>query len=291
MKTLRDRVAVVTGANGGIGAATCIALAEAGAHIALVDIRTEGMADTIERIHALGRTTSSHQLDVRDRAAIAALPQAVLDAHGAVHVLVNNAGVTASAAFAEQSEEDFDWVLDTNLGGVVRGTRAFLPHLVRAEEAHIVNISSIFGIIGIPAQVAYCTSKFAVRGFTEALAEELNGTSIGTTVVHPGGINTGIVTNSRTSHPTEKASIEEFFRKNTISPDVVGQRIARAVLKGQERILVTSEAHLMDWLKRLLPTWGNRLSVSALVRAMGIGDGIERSRKQMMEELGSESKP
>ena len=289
MKTLRDRVAVVTGANGGIGAATCLALAEAGAHIALVDIRTDGMAETIERIQALGRNTSTHQVDVRDRAALAALPRAVIDAHGAVHVLVNNAGVTASAAFAEQSEEDFDWVLDTNLGGVVRGTRAFLPHLIRSEEAHVVNISSIFGIIGIPAQVAYCTSKFAVRGFTEALAEELNGTSIGTTVVHPGGINTGIVTNSRTNHPAEKESVEAFFRNKTISPDVVGQKIVQAILKGHHRVMVTPEAHVMDWLKRLLPTWGNRLSVSALVRTLRIGDGIETSRRRLMADHGSES--
>jgi NAD(P)-dependent dehydrogenase (short-subunit alcohol dehydrogenase family) len=284
MKTLEDRVVVVTGANGGIGAATCLALAEAGAHVALVDIRTDGMAETIDRIHQHGRKTSIHALDVRDQAGVAALPEAVIKAHGAVHVLVNNAGVTATAAFAEQSEEDFDWVMDINLGGVVRCTRAFLPHLFQAEEAHIVNISSIFGIIGVPAQVAYSTSKFAVRGFTEALAEELRGTPVGTTVVHPGGINTGIVANSRTNHPEEKASLTEFFKKATLPPDVVGEKIVRAILRGQERILVAPEAHVLDWLKRLLPSWGNRLGIMAMVRALGMGSSMKESRARLLAE-------
>ncbi len=284
MKTLQDKVAVVTGANGGIGAATCLCLAEAGAHVALVDIRTDGMADTIDRIHQHGRTTSVHQLDVRDRDALAALPEAVLAAHGAVHVLINNAGVTATAAFAEQSEDDFDWVMDINLGAVVRGTRAFLPHLIAAEEAHIVNISSIFGIIGVPAQVAYCTSKFAVRGFTEALAEELRGTSISTTVVHPGGINTGIIANARSDHPAETQQLIEFFQKATLPPDVVGDKIVDAILNRRERILVAPEAHALDLLKRMMPTWGNRIGVSAMVRTVGLQDSIDQSRARILAE-------
>jgi len=289
MNTLRDRVAVVTGANGGIGAATCLALAEAGAHVALVDIRTDGMADTLDRIHQHGRRTSVHQLDIRDRAAVAALPEAVLEAHGAVHVLVNNAGVTATAAFVEQSEEDFDWVMDINLGGVVRGTRAFLPHLIRAEEAHIVNISSIFGVIGVPAQVAYCTSKFAVRGFTEALAEELRGTSIGTTVVHPGGINTGIIANSRSSHAEEKEQLAAFFQKAALPADVAGDAIVGAILKGKERLMVAPEAHALDLLKRVMPTWGNRLGVQAMVRTMGMGDSVQESRDNIIAQAKSGS--
>lgn len=289
MKTLQDRVAVVTGANGGIGAATCLALAEAGAHIALVDIRTDGMAETLDRIHQHGRTTSVHELDVRDRTGLAALPGAVVAAHGAVHVLVNNAGVTATSAFAEQSEEDFDWVMDINLGGVVRGTRAFLPHLIRADEAHIVNISSIFGVVGVPAQVAYCTSKFAVRGFTEALAEELRGTPIGTTVVHPGGINTGIIANSRTDHPEERDQLAAFFQKATIPADVVGDRIVQAILRGRERVVVAPEAHVFDVLKRLMPTWGNRLGVSAMVRTMGLGESLDESRARILAEAKSGS--
>ena len=289
MKSLRDRVAVVTGANGGIGAATCLALAEAGAHIALVDVRTDAMDETIERIHHHGRTTSVHALDVRDRAGLAALPAAVIEAHGAVHVLVNNAGVTATAAFAEQSEEDFDWVMDINLGGVVRGTRAFLPHLIRAEEAHIVNISSVFGVIGVPAQVAYCTSKFAVRGFTESLAEELRGTSIGTTVVHPGGINTNIIANSRTDHPEEKERLVEFFQKMAIHPDVVAHKIRAAILGGHERILVAPEAHAIDFVKRLAPTLGNRLAVMGMVRTMGLGASIEESRTRLLARARDDS--
>ena len=285
MKTLQDRVAVVTGACGGIGRATCIALADAGAHVALVDLQLEGVDELVDRIHQVGRQTSVHQLDVSDRSAVMALPQAVLDAHGAINVLVNNAGVTATEPFIAQSQENFDWVMDINLGGVVTGTRAFLPHLVRAAEGHIVNISSVFGIIGVPGQVAYCTSKFAVRGFTEALAEELKGTTVGTTVVHPGGINTGIIRNSRTSEEAERERMAGFFAKNTLPPEAVADKIVTAILRNRARVLVAPEAHAFDLLKRLMPTWGNRLSIRALVKTLGMEKTMEAQRRKLLKDF------
>jgi len=285
MKTLQDRVAVVTGACGGIGAATCIALADAGAHVALVDLNLDGVDDIIDRIHQIGRTTSVHQVDVSDRAAIAALPDAVIAAQGAVHVLVNNAGVTATESFMTQPVDDFDWVMNINLGGVIAGTRAFLPHLLRSADGHVVNISSVFGIIGVPGQVAYCTSKFAVRGFTESLAEELRGTGVGTTVVHPGGINTGIVRNARLSDPKERERMETFFQQNTIAPEVVGEKVVNAILKEKGRVLVAPEAHVFDLLKRLLPTLGNRLAVQALLKAMGMEQSLKEQRDQLVDDL------
>lgn len=281
MNTLSDKVAVVTGALGGIGRATAVALADAGAHLALVDRSVDGAEDLVDRLHQMGRKVSLHALDVRDRDALNALPDAVVAEHGAVHVLVNNAGVTATHPFLEQSEEDFDWVLDVNLHAVVRGTRAFLPHFVAQGEGHVVNISSVFGIVGVPSQVAYSTSKFAVRGFTEALAEELRGTGVGTTVVHPGGIRTGIVANSRADDVEEKARLEKFFEKKTRPPEDVGDAIVAAVLSNKERVLVTPEAYVLDALKRLLPTWGNRLGVRAMVQAMGMGAAESRYRKRL----------
>jgi len=287
MNTLQDRVAVVTGACGGIGRATCIALADAGAHVALVDVKLDGVEDIVDRIHQIGRNTSVHRLDVSDTDAVNALPQAILDAHGAVHVLVNNAGVTATEPFLSQSKEDFDWVLNINLGGVVAGTRAFLPHLARGPEGHIVNISSVFGIIGVPGQVAYCTSKYAVRGFTEALAEELQGTSVGTTVVHPGGINTGIVKNSRLSDEDERARMEDFFANNTLPPEAVADKIVAAILRDRARVLVAPEAHIFDLLKRLMPTWGNRIAIRGLLKAMGMEDSMEEQRRKLLDDLQS----
>ena len=287
MKTLQDRVAVVTGACGGIGRATCLALARAGAHIALVDLKLEGVDELVEQIQQLGRTTSVHRVDVADRTALRALPQAVLDAHGAVHILVHNAGVTATESFAAQSADDFDWVMGINLGGVIVGTRAFLPHLARAPEAHIVNISSVFGIIGVPGQVAYCTSKFAVRGFTEALAEELRGTHVGTTVVHPGGINTGIIRNARLSEADERKRMEHFFATKTRPPEAVADKIVAAIRRRHPRVLVAPEAHLFDLFKRLMPTWGNRLAIRALLKALGMDKTLEEQRQKLIEELQS----
>ncbi len=285
MRTLKDRVAVVTGGNGGIGRATAVALADAGAHVALVDFRLDGIDEVVDRIQQIGRRVSVHQVDVSNRADVAALPAAVRAQHGDVHVLVNNAGVTATTPFVEQSEEDFDWVMNINLGGVVHCTRAFLPHIIQVPEAHIVNVSSIFGVVGVPAQVAYCTSKFAVRGFTEALAEELSGTSVGVTVVHPGGVNTGIIRNARFDDNSMKSNMEGFFQKNTISPDVVGEGIVDCILRNRARFLVAPEAHVFDLLKRMFPTWGNRFAVRQMVQAMGMKTALEDRQKAILADV------
>ena len=195
--TLQGRTAVITGSAGGIGRAIANSLARRGCHLALADIDDIALASTATELAAHKVRISRHHLDVSDRAAIAAFPQQVTAEHPGVDILVNNAGVALGGTFEQVTEADFDWLLSINFWGVVRMTRAFLPLLHKSEEARIVNISSIFGIIAPPGQTAYAASKFAVRGFSESLRHELSGTRIGVTVVHPGGVATSIAKNAR----------------------------------------------------------------------------------------------
>ncbi len=194
---LEDRTAVVTGAAGGIGRAIAISLAKRGCHVALADVNETGLAETAKLIASNRVRVSRHRLDVADRGAVAAFPAVVAAEHSGVDILVNNAGVALGGTFDDVSEEDFEWLFDINFWGVVRMTRAFMPLLKSSGDARIVNLSSIFGIIAPAGQTAYSASKFAVRGFSQALRHELEGTRIGVTVVHPGGVATGIANHAR----------------------------------------------------------------------------------------------
>jgi NAD(P)-dependent dehydrogenase (short-subunit alcohol dehydrogenase family) len=272
MRRLDGRVAVVTGGAGGLGAATARALRAAGCTLAVVDVDPNVLAIGEE----LGG--SGHVVDVSDPVAMDALAAEVVARHGAVHVLVNNAGMTVVGSFEEHSAAQFDRVLRVNLGGVVNGCRVFLPHLRAADEAHIVNLSSIFGIVAIPGQSAYCSSKFAVRGFTESLAEELRGSTVGVTVVHPGGVRTSIVKNAiaAAGRPADDTlqRLHRFFEKRTPPPEEVAPRIVAAIRSGQRRALVTGDAVVLDWLRRLAPVYGNRVVADTVLRAMGVRDKL-----------------
>ena len=272
MRDLRGKVAVVTGAAGGIGAALAQRLAAEGCRLALVDIQAERLRRTAAAAREQGAQVSTHAVDVSDAAAMQRLADEVLAFHGAVHLVINNAGVTIAAPFVEHSLEDWDWILGINLRGVVLGCRVFLPHLLAQGEGHIVNLSSIFGIVGVPAQSAYCATKFAVRGLSEALAEELAGTGVQVTVVHPGGVNTDIIASARTSDEAAKRRLVDFFSKKTLPPERAADLIVAGIRRNQRRVLIGPEAWAMDLLKRLLPVAGNRLSVRAMVRTMGLGD-------------------
>lgn len=271
MRTLKGRVAVVTGAGSGIGRALCRALAREGCHIAAVELRAERLEELAEELADSGVTVSTHALDVSDRAAMATLPEAVLAAHGGrVHILVNNAGVTVACPFEDMKLEDWDWLLGVNLHGVLHGCHFFMPALMEAEEAHIVNVSSVFGIVGVLSQSAYCTSKFAVRGLTETLWEELRHTHIGVTSVHPGGVNTRIVADSRgEAAEGQKERTAKAFAQRAVSPELAAERIVRAIARGQRRLLITKEAYLMDWVRRLLPEWGNQVLNAVMMRVLG----------------------
>lgn len=256
MRNLEGKVAVVTGAGHGIGRETALALADKGCRLAICDVNQEAL-DTLHReLETGGTTVTAHRVDVSDRAQMEAFAPEVVDAHGEVHILVNNAGVTVYASFEEHSIEDLEWILGVNLWGVIYGCKFFLPHLKAAGEGHIVNLSSVFGIIAPPLQTSYVATKFAVRGFSESLRAELADENIGVTSVHPGAIKTNIVRNARLVTDTHKElrdSTQRLFDRLGTTPDVVGARIVKAIEYNSPRVLITKEARMADALKRLMP--------------------------------------
>jgi NAD(P)-dependent dehydrogenase (short-subunit alcohol dehydrogenase family) len=254
---LQGRTAVVTGAAGGIGRGIALSLARRRCHLALLDIDAAALARTAAEIATHGVHVSEHHLDVADREAVAAFPPRVIAEHSGVDLLVNNAGVALGGTFEEVTEADFEWLFGINFWGVVRMTRAFLPLLHKSEEARIVNVSSLFGLIAPPGQTAYAASKFAVRAFSESLRHELAATRIGVTVVHPGGIATSIAKNSRQPQnltDDEAAERRKFFESFlTMPPEVAGEIITRGVENREARILVGSDAKRAALLERLMP--------------------------------------
>ena len=256
---LRGGVAVITGAASGIGAALAANLAKRGMHVALVDLNPAGLEATATQARAAGVTVSTHVLDVSDHAGVAALPAQVLERHGRVTVLVNNAGVALGGLFEQVSAEDFDWLMSINFGATVRLTRAFLPELARADAAQLVNVSSIFGIIAPPGQSAYAASKFAVRGFSESLRHELEmtGSPVGVTLVHPGGVRTSISENARLSKSLDEAEVQRE-RANwrsllALAPDKAAEIIAAAIERRDARVLVGGDAKGAALVQRLFP--------------------------------------
>jgi short-subunit dehydrogenase len=254
---LNNRVAVITGAGSGIGQATALSLARRGCHLALADIDEAGLAETQARALSLGVRASRHRLDVADRGAAASLPADVQASHDRVDLLVNNAGVALGGDFEEVSETDFDWLFEINFHAVVRLTRAFLPVLHASDDARIVNVSSVFGLISPPGQCAYSASKFAVRGFSNALRLELAGTRVGVSVVHPGGVATAIARNARLANrlPAEEMSrrLQQIEKKLSLPADKAGEIIVRGIEKSRARILVGTDARIIALIERLSP--------------------------------------
>jgi short-subunit dehydrogenase len=252
--TLRGGVAVITGAGSGIGAALANELARRGMHL-----NAAGLEATAAQSRAAGVTVSTHAMDVADHAAVAALPAAVLDKHGRVSALVNNAGVALGGLFDQVDAEDFDWLMAINFGATVRLTRAFLPVLARESAAQLVNVSSIFGIIAPPGQTAYSASKFAVRGFSESLRHELEaaGSPVGVTLVHPGGVRTSISENARLAKGLDTAEVARE-RANwrsllALDPASAAEQIALAIERREPRVLVGKDAKAAALVQRLFP--------------------------------------
>ena len=269
---LQNGLAVLTGAGGGIGAALALQLAERGCHLALADINAAGLQATAVQARAKGVNVSSHVLDLAQPASAAELLAAVQAAHGRATLLINNAGVAVGGTFDQVDAVDFDWLMSINFGAVVRLTRAFMPMLQAAPAAQIVNISSIFGIIAPPGQTAYCSAKFALRGFSESLRHELEAADspVRVTVVHPGGVRTGIGENARLPRGTSAAVLaeqRELWRRLLVLPaEAAAARILKGIEGREPRVLVGRDAVQVAWLQRLFPVRYWRLMARAIAR-------------------------
>lgn len=254
---LEGRTAVITGAAGGIGRAIAVSLARRGCCLALADVDEVGMAGTEDLVQVHGVRVTRHRLDVADRIAVADFPARVTAEHPGVDLLVNNAGVAVGGTFEQVSEEDFEWLFAINFWGVVRMTRAFLPALRASGDSRVVNLSSAFGLVAPPEQAAYAASKFAVRGFSEALRHELEGSGVGVTVVHPGGVATSIAEKARVPAGVSAEEVErrrERFRKLLrLPPEVAGETIVRGVERRKPRVLVGADAKVTSLIARVLP--------------------------------------
>jgi NAD(P)-dependent dehydrogenase (short-subunit alcohol dehydrogenase family) len=259
MRELKGKVAVVSGAASGIGRAVSLELAREGCDLAICDVDAAGLEQTANEVRALGRRVSSHRVDVADREQMARYADQVVAEFGRVEILVNNAGVTVTADFEQHSLEDWEWILGVNLWGVIHGCKFFLPHLKQAGQAHIVNVSSVFGLIGVPGQSSYCATKFAVRGLSEALFAELKSHGIGVTCVHPAGVRTNIVRSARTADAAAKAQAIDFIDNNSITPERCAQQIVRAIRSDRIRLLDSPAAFAIDTIKRMIPVGSQRV--------------------------------
>ena len=267
MKSFSGKVAAITGSGSGIGQATAIALAKEGCHLAISDISRESLDNTIELLAGYPVNISTHVVDVSDREAVYKYAEDTVATHGKVNLIMNNAGVGLGETVDNMSYENFEWLMNINFWGVVYGTKAFLPHLKQAGEGHIINISSVFGIISVPTQSAYNAAKFAVRGFTESLREELDiaGDPVSATCVHPGGVKTNIARNSRMGDMGsmsigDKEDVANMFEKIAMTtPEAAAKTILKGVRKNQRRILVGGDAIMLDTTQRLIPAGYQRL--------------------------------
>jgi short-subunit dehydrogenase len=261
MTAIRGAAAALTGAASGIGRALALELAARGCDLALADRDEAGLQTLAAEIAgAHSRKVTVHRIDVGEPGEIADFAAAATAAHPGLNIVVNNAGVALLGQFSEIDQAQMDWLMNINFWGVVHGTRAFLPHLARQREAHIVNLSSLFGIIAPPGQTAYAAAKFAVRGFSESLRHELQmaKSPVKLSVVHPGGVSTNIVRNSRagsgvTDNARRAQSIERFDAVARTTPQAAALRIIQGIEKNQPRILIGNDARMMDLLQRLRP--------------------------------------
>ena len=274
MKSFKDKVAVITGAGSGMGRYLAVLLAKDGADVSVCDVNEETLNETVEMLRKYNVSVSSHILDVSDKEAIEALPEKVIEQHGKVDMVFNNAGVTTGTHFKDMDEDNWDWVMGINFDGVINSTRAFIPHMVDSPEAAIVNTSSIFGMVAVPGQTVYHATKFAVRGFTESLAMEMKETNPNLQIhcVHPGHIGTNIAADARFDEenfnqddtqvsnsiftrnaPKSQKEMGDMFREGGMHPSKAAEIILNGVKKNKTRIFIGLDAKLLDLSQRIFP--------------------------------------
>ena len=274
MKSFKDKVAVITGAGSGMGRYLAVLLAKDGADVSVCDVNEETLNETVEMLRKYNVSVSSHLLDVSDKDAIEALPGKVIEQHGKVDMVFNNAGVTTGTHFKDMDENNWDWVMGINFDGVINSTRAFIPHMVDSPEAAIVNTSSIFGMVAVPGQTVYHATKFAVRGFTESLAMEMKETNPNLQIhcVHPGHIGTNIAADARFDEenfnqddtqvsnsiftrnaPKSQKEMGDLFREGGMHPSKAAEIILNGVKKNKTRIFIGLDAKLLDLSQWIFP--------------------------------------
>ncbi|MCX4246736.1 SDR family NAD(P)-dependent oxidoreductase [Paraliomyxa miuraensis] len=277
MKSFANKVAAITGAGSGIGRALAYELCAAGAEVALCDVNEDGLEQTVARCRELGAKVTHARVDVADREAVYAWADRVVADHGRVNLIFNNAGVALGCTLEGVDYDDFEWIMNINFWGVVYGTKAFLPHLRASGDGHVINTSSVFGLIAVAGNGTYNATKFAVRGFTEALRQELEitGAPVSATCVHPGGIKTNIVKAARYHESTAalvggdiEANKVNFEKSFITKPETAAKVILDAVRRNRRRVLVGPDARVIDWVQRTLPSAYQYLSM-AVARRQG----------------------
>lgn len=255
MSSFAGKVAVITGAGSGIGRALALNLAAKGAKLALSDVDTEGLAETVRLARDLGATVKSDQLDVAEREAVLAYADDVVAHFGTVNQVYNNAGIAYNGNVVASEFKDIERVMDVDFWGVVNGTKAFLPHVITSGDGHIVNVSSLFGLIAVPGQSAYNAAKFAVRGFTESLRQEMLVAKlpVKVTCVHPGGIKTAVARNATVADDEDLRTLADFYDRWLLihSPEMAAKTIVNGVEKGRARIVIGLEAKAIDLFARI----------------------------------------
>jgi NADP-dependent 3-hydroxy acid dehydrogenase YdfG len=272
MEGFAGKVAVVTGAGSGIGRALAIELGRSGAKVAISDVDTEGLAATEERLKAIGAPVKADRLDVTEREAFELYADAVKAHFGKVNQIYNNAGIAYQGDIEISSYKDIERVMDVDFWGVVNGTKAFLPHLIESGDGHVVNVSSVFGLFAVPGQAAYNAAKFAVRGFTEALRQEMSLAKhpVKVTTVHPGGVKTAIARNMTSAEGVDTVELAKTFDEKLAgtSPEKAAKVILEAVRKNKARVLVGPDAKALDLIVRVTGSGYQRLFTAFTARAL-----------------------
>ncbi len=275
MHQLDDKVAAVTGAGSGIGRALALELARRGCRLALSDVDVAGLAETERLVDGRSRSLTTAVVDVADETAVLTWADQVVADHGRANLVFNNAGVALSGTVAALSTDDYRWIMGINFWGVVHGTKAFLPHLEASGEGHVVNISSVFGLTAQPLMSGYNASKYAVRGFTESLRQDLDltGSCVSATCVHPGGIKTNIAraarmdaSTARATGTTSDAAAREFEKSFITSAAKAAEVIVEGVRKDKRRVLIGPDARVLDVMGRVAPAGYQRIITGVVKR-------------------------